>query len=71
MKFCSDCKHCDTINFYGLSCKESARVDMVSGSTIYQSARVRRNYSEDSCGPEGKLWEKRLSVWDRLKGIFK
>lgn len=71
MKFCNSCKHCDMTNFYGLSCKESARVDVVRGGNIYQSAAARRHSLWDSCGPEGKLWEKKSSVWDRLKGIFK
>lgn len=71
MKLCKDCKHADVINFYGVSCKETATRDLVSGSAFYQSSRARRYNWNDSCGPEGKLWEKKLSIWNRLKGIFK
>ena len=71
MKFCSDCKHCDTVNFYGVNCKETATIDLVRGLARYQSATARRHNRQDACGPEGKLWEKKLSILDRLKGIFK
>lgn len=62
MKLCKDCKHINNHesvegSYAWAKCKLTCYLDLVDGETRTTSCSIAR-CSDQSCGPEGKNWEK-------------
>jgi len=74
MKICAQCEHYqylsdDLYKYDGDRnlCYAKASVDVVSGTVIPNYARLMREQGADKCGPEGRLFEPKVSILDRIK----
>lgn len=64
IKTCVTCKHHVQNDYFDRTCYKLAikEVDVVTGQSTFRNVRECRKMREDnysSCGPSGKLWEKR------------
>lgn len=70
-KLCINCKHIRASDTKADECKLAvSRVSLVDGHTIFEACYSARKPYE-SCGPEGKLFEQKESIWQRVKQQMK
>lgn len=69
-KFCIDCKHHKDL--FGKNCCDYfiEKSNYVTGEISFKDCSLVRA-DETSCGKEGRLFEKKLSFFEKAKGMFK
>ena len=74
MKYCKDCIH---RTFMSATCKILHKNDLSDHSTRVYGPKMKRKYcysarhEKGGCGPEGDLWEPKISMWQALKAYFR
>lgn len=72
MKLCKDCKHNRRDWLFGqMFAKCGAIVNPVNGKPVWYCETERNPVFDrnNECGSTGKLWEKRQSLWQRIKSM--
>lgn len=71
LKLCKDCKNFKTtLGPLGRCTAVIKGVDYEYGNNVYYYAYTQR-YPYGSCKPEALLYEPKLSLWAKLKNIFR
>ena len=72
---CKNCKHYECLSsseYYGRThlCYARQNMNIVTGEVAPDYAKLMREHGANKCGPEGKLFEPKLSILDRVKAAL-
>ena len=73
IKLCKDCKHHTAILSDWCNALVTESTNLVTGKVEksgHHYCEILRDYGF-RCGPEGKLWEPKPSLWQRIQLMFK